>query len=263
MKILFLGRKPYASYALEYLISKKLEVLGVVAPEEKNCHWPLLLRNKAKNYNIPTIENKDLYKKITNNRSNQSNSINIKDVDLVISYLYWCKIKEPLISGPKLGCINFHPAPLPKLRGLAGYNIAIMEEFQEYAASAHYVSETIDTGDIIEVKKFNIDPKQETAYSLEQKTQKVMFKLFKDTINTLLKNKNLPRQKQGQGKYYNKNYYQENMYILPNDTADIIDKKIRAFYYPPHQGATITLNNKEYTVINNHILKEISEKNFE
>ena len=34
-------------------------------------------------------------------------------IDLAVSYLYWRKIRKPLIEGPNYGCINFHPAILP------------------------------------------------------------------------------------------------------------------------------------------------------
>ena len=45
----------------------------------------------------------------------------------MISFLYWRLIREPLISLGRIGCLNFHPAPLPDLRGLGGYNVAILE----------------------------------------------------------------------------------------------------------------------------------------
>ena len=54
-------------------------------------------------------------------------------------------------------CLNFHPAPLPDIRGLGGYNVAILEDFAEWGVSAHFVDEEFDTGDLVRVDRFPID----------------------------------------------------------------------------------------------------------
>jgi methionyl-tRNA formyltransferase len=116
-------------------------------------------------------------------------------VDLVISYLFWKKIKEPFITTPKFGCINFHPALLPEWKGLAGYNVAILYKLKEWGVSAHYVDQGIDTGKIIRVYKFSFDYRYETAKSLEGKTQQIQCDLYKsvltDIINGTIDNNNL------------------------------------------------------------------------
>ena len=59
--------------------------------------------------------------------------------DLGISILYWRKLIDEFLTIPKLGVINFHPAPLPDYKGTAGYNLAIMDELDEWAVSSHYM----------------------------------------------------------------------------------------------------------------------------
>ena len=44
-----------------------------------------------------------------------------------ISFLFWKRIREPLLSLGRVGCLNFHPAPLPDMRGVGGYNVAVLE----------------------------------------------------------------------------------------------------------------------------------------
>ena len=39
----------------------------------------------------------------------------------------------------RIGCLNFHPAPLPDLRGVGGYNVAILEGMREWGVSCHFV----------------------------------------------------------------------------------------------------------------------------
>ena len=80
------------------------------------------------------------------------------DVDVVISFLFWKLIREPLISLGRVGCLNFHPAPLPDFRGVGGYNVAILEGLSSWGVSCHFVDERFDTGDVVEVERFPIDP---------------------------------------------------------------------------------------------------------
>ncbi len=63
------------------------------------------------------------------------------DHDLSLSMLYWRKLKKEFLSTPSLGAINFHPAPLPDYKGTAGYNLAILNRMDEWAATAHYMDE--------------------------------------------------------------------------------------------------------------------------
>ena len=183
-----------------------------------------------------------------------------KEIDFVISYLYPKKIEEYLIKLPKKGCINFHPAPLPEFRGFIPYTFGILEGFPYWGVTAHYIDEEFDTGDIIQVKKFDSDLKIETSQSLERKSQIHLFKLFKETINKISKGKELSRKKQAKGRYFSKKKFEDLRRINEKDTIEIINKKIRAFWYPPHPGAYIKINGKEFSLINKELLEYISKK---
>lgn len=253
MNIIFLGRKPYSCKALEYLIEKQINIPFVVTlPKNKPVHWSPKLTDIADKFNIPVISDIELYKLIDNKQLN--------DIDLVISYLFWKKIKSSLIKLPLKGCINFHPAPLPELRGLGGYNIAILEGLKQYGVSAHYVSENFDEGDLIEVRHFNINPEVETAYSLEQKSQIEMFELFKQTIDKLLKNQTLPKTPQKDGRYITRKDFEHYREIKETDSVEMIQRKIRAFWYPPHHGAFIRINGNEYTLLDESMLKKLGKE---
>lgn len=173
----------------------------------------------------------------------------------MISYLYWRRIQRPLIQLPKIGCVNFHPAPLPEFRGLGGYNFAIFEGVRSWGASAHFVAETFDTGDVIEVQRFAIEPQSETAFSLEQKTMQAMLQLFKNVIQLALSGRPLPRTPQAAGRYISKKDFQALRRINPGDTIEQIEKKIRAFWYPPQHGAFIEIAGKEFTLVSEELLR--------
>ena len=56
-----------------------------------------------------------------------------------------------------------------------------------FGVTVHYMDEGIDTGPIIEVDRFEIDAKSETAQSLERKSHKRMVELFKKTLKRVKK----------------------------------------------------------------------------
>lgn len=247
MNIIFMGRKSYAAQLLEWTVKQGINVLAVVT-DSHFANSPTT--NKAKQLGIPVISLEEAEKMVNENP---------EKVDLVISYLYWRKIKEPLISTPKYGCINFHPAILPDWKGTAGYNVAILNKLEEWGATAHYVNENIDTGDIIKIYKFNFDYRYETAMSLEEKTQKIQVDLYKSVITDVKNNGRLEciPQKNNEGVYISRNEMESMKEIDINN--DDIDLKIRAFWFPPYTGAYIEINRKKYTLINEEILKSLAK----
>ena len=184
----------------------------------------------------------------------------LKDVDLVLSFLFWRRIRTPLIALPRIGCLNFHPAPLPDYRGLGGYNAAILDQAEEYGVSAHFVDEAFDTGDLIRVDRFPIDPERETAHSLEAKSQDRLLSLFRDVVGLALAGKPLPRAPQGSGRYIDRSEFEAMKRVHPDDPPGLVDRKIRAFWYPPYPGAKIEVGGRDYTLVSDALLADIGAR---
>jgi methionyl-tRNA formyltransferase len=251
-KVILLGRKPGAAKALLFLLKNKVEVPLVVANKEEK--YDFNLKDIAKKNKIRVIYNdNDLYNLIKKNKL-------VENVDLVISYLYWRKIKEPLIKLGKVGCINFHPAPLPDYKGRAGYNTAILDRKNWFGVSAHFIdSENFDVGPIIEVLKFPLDIKHETALSLEKKSQDKLLVLFEKVLNKFFVGKTIKIQPNKGGLYLNKFQLEELKEIKESDDGETINRKIRAFFFPPYSGAKIKLKGQEFTLVNQEILNQLRE----
>lgn len=88
--------------------------------------------------------------------------------DLIIS-LNWRRLlpKSVYQSAPK-GAINIHAGYLPKYRGFAPINWAIINGEKEIAVTAHFIDETADTGDIIFQKRIEVTF-EDTAYDVYNK----------------------------------------------------------------------------------------------
>ncbi len=239
MNILLFTRSTYVNYIekiIESLIRHNDVILGVIG-DRGLC--PLLEQKNVKYLGEEAFRVRDL----------------AIQADLAVSWLYDKKIREPFISTPKCGCINFHPAPLPEYRGCGGCNLAILHKASEWGGTVHFVDERFDEGDIIREKKFPIDYRTETAYSLKQKTNQTLYELFEEVLAQMRDKKEIKREKQNrnQGCYYKKNDVLKLMKIdVENDD---LDAKIQAFWFPPYEGAYIEINGKHYTLVNDVILQ--------
>ena len=226
-----------------------------------------------KNYGVikcVTVEKDLLYDFCTKNNIDVTNNIeecyDLKNIDLAISYGFSRLIKGKLINSCEIGCINFHPAPLPDWRGMGGvFNYAIYEQVTEWGVTSHFVDETFDTGDIIKVNRFDIDTKKETVNSLTKRSHNKLFELFQEVLNLVVESQNqqkpIPRKKQIGGRYISRADFNNLRKINKEDTAEIIDRKINAFFHPPYHGASIEIDNKEYSLINTELLKRINWEN--
>jgi|LWDU01.1.fsa_nt_gi methionyl-tRNA formyltransferase len=256
MRVIYLGKnKPSVVESLLHLVKKGINVTIIVCKSEndhKNCN----LCEKADELGIFHCNDEKLYSIILNKKSKHRKLI--QNIDLVISYLFWKKIKSPLLQVPKIGSVNFHPAPLPEYRGFSPYTFGILNDASDWGVTAHYIDDKFDTGKIIKVKKFSVDIQHETSFSLEQKSQKYLYLLFKEIIKTLLTSGILKSTSQGTGKYFSKKDFEINRKILLGSSVEEVDKKIRAYWYPPHEGAFMLVGKKEIYLINNDILKKIN-----
>lgn len=252
MRVIFMGKNKKSTLeAIRYIKKRRIEIAFVVAKKDNS---KFNLWKECESLGIPVITSCELNNLLSNGEITSYGSI-----DLVISFLYWEKIKKPLLELPRLGCINFHPAPLPEFRGLGGYNIAILEGLNYWGVSAHFVDETIDTGDLIQVIRFEIDPKNETALSLERKSQQYLVELFREVIEKFIEGKSVNRIPQGEGRYISKEYYESLKEVnLYKENAEIINRKIRAFWFPPYDGAFVRVNNSKFTLINNQIMEDLA-----
>jgi methionyl-tRNA formyltransferase len=246
MRVVFLGKhKRSAARALDWLVGAGADVVGVVAPQPDSLtREPQRLDLVAARHGLPLASESQLYDRPPEN------------VDVVVSFLFWKLIREPLLSLGRIGCLNFHPAPLPDSRGLGGLNVAILEGREQWGVSCHFVDESFDTGDLIEVERFPIDDQAETAFSLDLKTQERLLGLFKRVMQQALDGDELPRTQQGEGRYVTREEFEALRRVRPGDD---LPRKIRAFWYPPYAGAGVDVDGQDLTVVDEPLLARIAE----
>ena len=238
MRFLFLGRKAVAAEALRYLHNAGHEAIVVAQPDD-------VLWETAEHLKIAAVTEDNIYRG------------ELGGIDAVISFLYWKKIREPLLSCAKIGAFNFHSAPLPQSRGRGGINFAILEDRKTYGSSIHWMDATFDTGDLVEVKHFPLAP-EETALSLERKAQALLLDMFKSFIARLDCGETIPRHPQGAGgPTITTQDMLDAMEVRIGDSPELTARRVRAFWYPPRTGAMLMVNGKKYTLVDEVTLKSL------
>lgn len=76
--------------------------------------------------------------------------------DIIISAYFSHILRKPVLSIPRIGCLNIHPGYLPECRGAMNYFWAIVKDMKYGGVSIHWMDEGIDTGAIIARKRFSI-----------------------------------------------------------------------------------------------------------
>jgi methionyl-tRNA formyltransferase len=237
--------KRSAARALDWLVSEGVDVAAVVASEpDRFTREEQRVDLVAERHGLPLVSDGELHAQPPG------------DVDVVISFLFWRRIREPLLSLGRIGCLNFHPAPLPDLRGLGGYNVAVLERMPEWGVSCHFVDAELDTGDLVEVERFPIDPDSATAFSLDLETQERLLGLFKRVMGRALSGEALPRTPQGQGRYVDRDEFERLRRVRPGDD---LERKLRAFWYPPYPGAVVEVDGRELTLVGDELLAEVAD----
>ena len=237
--------KRSAARALARLVAAGVEVVGVVAPgPDALTRDAQRVDLVAETHGLPLVSESELYASPP------------EGVDLVLSFLFWKRIREPLISLGRIGCLNFHPAPLPDFRGLGGINVAILEGCEEWGVSCHFVDERFDSGDLVEVERFPIDGRAETAFSLDLKSQERLLGLFERVIGRALSGRELPRVPQGEGRYVTREEFEALRAVRPGDD---LERKVRAFWYPPYPGAELELEGRRLTLVDESLLAQVAD----
>lgn len=155
MKIMFMGTPEISATCLERLFSDGHEIVAVVTREDKprgrgNVMTPTPVKTLAISRGVPVYTPKTL-------RDGEFMQI-LKEhaPDLIAVVAYGKILPKEVLDYPRYGCINLHVSLLPKYRGAAPMQRAIMEGESETGVTIMHMAEGLDTGDIITAERFPI-----------------------------------------------------------------------------------------------------------
>jgi methionyl-tRNA formyltransferase len=131
---------------LKTLLSGGIEVpLVVTAPDDPHeLHWYASVAAAADDYGLDWIAPADA------NSVELERAVQERAPDFIFSFYYRAMLKAPLLAAARHGALNMHGSLLPKFRGRAPVNWAILSGERETGATLHYMVERADAGDIVD-----------------------------------------------------------------------------------------------------------------
>lgn len=166
MKILYMGTPEFAVPPLEKLIEAGHKICGVFTQPDKPKNrgmklLPTPVKLCALSHDIPVYQPEKL-------RDGTALAlIQSLNPELIVVAAYGRLLPDEMLDYPKLGCINVHSSLLPKYRGAAPINWAVLNGDRETGVTIMYMATELDAGDIIDTVTTPIDPYEtvQTLYS--------------------------------------------------------------------------------------------------
>ena len=180
MKIMFMGTPEIAATCLKTMVDSGLSVTSVVTGKDKprgrgNVMTPTPVRALADSLGIT------VYTPDTLRDGAFLDTLKAENPDLIVVVAYGRILPPYVLEYPQFGCINLHVSLLPKYRGAAPMQRAVMCGEKETGVTVMYMAEGLDTGDIITQSVFPIGPDDDFE-DIHDRSADIGGKLLVDTI---------------------------------------------------------------------------------
>ena len=242
-KVVFMGTPNFATKILEVLIENTDVVLVVSQKDKEVGRKHILTPSPVKS--LATLNGIEVF---TPDKIREDYDIIRKlEPDLIVTCAYGQILPEELLNIPKIASINVHASLLPKYRGGAPIQRAIMNGDEETGITIMYMDKGMDSGDIIKKEAIKIDI-NDNIDTLGDKLSTLGSKLLLEVLPSIV-NKTNDRIKQNEEDVtFAPIITKEDEKLSFNKTTKEIYNHIRAL--DPSPGAYFTLNDEIIKVYN-------------
>jgi len=225
MRIVFAGTPKFAVKSLSVLNQSEHKVVAVYCqPDRPKGRGKVLTACPVK---IFSEENNLLVIQPEDFKDKQSQTqLALLNPDVMVVAAYGQILPKAVLEIPKLGCLNIHASLLPRWRGAAPIERAILEDDRETGISIMKMNEGLDTGDILLDKKCTIS-NHETAQTLHDTLSNIGANAILETLNMLPTLKARPQQ--NNEATYAEKVTKDEAQIDWHQSAEKISRVIRAF----------------------------------
>ncbi len=180
MRILFMGTPDFSVPTLKALIDSEHQVIGVVTqpdkPKGRGKEMQFTpVKETALEYQIP------VYQPVKVREEDFMEEMRKLEPDVGVVIAFGQILPKAFLELPKYGCINIHASLLPKYRGAAPVQWAVIEGEEKSGLTTMLMDVGIDTGDMLLQKEILLD-KKETGGSLFDKLSRMGGELIMDTL---------------------------------------------------------------------------------
>jgi len=180
MKILFMGTGKFALPTLASLVQQPWEIVAVVTQPDRPSgrgqkFTPPPVKVVAQQYRLPILQPEKIRQRSVVRQ--------LEDLapDVIVVAAFGQLLPKSILDLPPCGCLNIHPSLLPKYRGAAPIQWAIINGEQETGVTIMLLDEGEDTGDIVLQQSVAIQP-DEKAPVLHDRLAKIASELLVGAI---------------------------------------------------------------------------------
>ncbi len=180
MNVVFMGTPEFAVPSLKCLIESKHDVVAVITQTDKpkgrkgRPDAPPV-KNVALDAGLPVIQPENV------NSEQIIEELEKLKPDVIVVVAFGQKISNEILDLPKHKCVNIHASLLPKYRGAAPINWAIVNGEKETGITTIIMSDKMDAGEVIIRKSLTIGP-EETAGELGERLSKLGAETLLDSL---------------------------------------------------------------------------------
>jgi len=157
LKIIFMGSADFGGMVLENLIDlRENKIMVITQPDRPQGRGKKILPTPIKK--IAFNKGVEVFQPENINDEKSVVRIKVFNPDIMLVVAYGQILSSQILSIPKIGCINIHASLLPKYRGAAPINRAIINGEKETGITFMFMKEKVDAGEIIFQEKVEILP---------------------------------------------------------------------------------------------------------
>ncbi|WP_420421921.1 methionyl-tRNA formyltransferase [Simkania sp.] len=260
MKIVFFGTPPFAANVLTYLIDHNVEVVAIVTkpdkPQGRSGKPAFSAVKKVALEKYPSIS---LHQPEEASDAAFAEKLNSYGADLFIVVAYGEIMKENLLHMPRLSCINVHSSLLPKYRGAAPMQFALLNGDPESGVTIMEMALKMDAGDIIAQKTVPI-PDDMNLEQLESALCQAGCEALLEVIQAFEKGPVAKTPQDHSQATYVKKIDPSMAQITWSEPANILHNRIRAFSPKPGAWCAVEINGQSKRL---KILRSRVSKNYQ
>jgi methionyl-tRNA formyltransferase len=183
LRLVFIGTPDFAVPTLTEIVGSGHEVAAVYtrAPQPAGRGMelrPSPVEQRARQFGFPVLTPKTL------RTAEAQEAFRAHDADAAVVVAYGLILPKPVLEAPRLGCFNLHASALPRWRGAAPINRAVMAGDAETAVMAMKMEEGLDTGPVAGAERVAIGPDM-TAGELHDELSRLGADLMVRTLGAL------------------------------------------------------------------------------
>jgi len=252
-KIVFMGTPEISASVLTGIIESGYNVVGVIAQPDrpvgrKKILEPVPTKIVAQKYNIPVFQPEKI--------RNDFEFLNTLKPDLIVTLAYGQIVPQTVLDIPLLGCVNLHGSLLPKYRGAAPIQYALMNDDKETGMTLMKMVKAMDAGEMYDVEKVQINP-DDNATSLFEKMGEAALALILRNLPIIFDGKLVGQEQDETLVSFCPTIKSEEEKIVLTDSVSKAHGLIRALSDKP--GAYLFFNGQKIKMFKSKIINETYE----